>query len=56
MKPINKNEILETLDPQDWEKTRALMHQMVDDAIDYTKTLRDRKIWQPMPDDILGRL
>lgn len=53
MKPINKNEILETLDPQDWEKTRALMHQMVDDAIDFTKTLRDRKIWQPMPDDIL---
>lgn len=53
MKPIETNEILETLDPQDWEKTRALMHQMVDDAIEFTKTLRERKIWQPMPDKIL---
>ncbi|HEX9826805.1 MAG TPA: pyridoxal-dependent decarboxylase [Flavobacteriaceae bacterium] len=53
MKPTETKEILETLDPQDWEKTRQLMHQMVDDAIEFTKTLRDRKIWQPMPDDIL---
>ena len=53
MKPTKTEDILETLDPQDWEKTRELMHQMVDDAIEFTKTLRDRKIWQSMPDDIL---
>jgi aromatic-L-amino-acid decarboxylase len=53
MKSIKTNQVPETLNPQDWEKTRELMHQMVDDAIDFTKTLRDRKIWQPMPDDIL---
>ena len=53
MKPTNTSEILETLDPQDWEKTRSLMHQMVDDAIEFTKTLRDRKIWQPIPDEVL---
>lgn len=53
MKPTEPNKSLETLDPQDWEQTRLLMHKMVDDAIDFTKTLRDRKIWQSMPDEIL---
>ncbi len=53
MKSTETDEILETLDPQDWEKTRALLHQMVDDAIEFTKTLRERKIWQPMPEEIL---
>lgn len=47
------NEILETLDPQDWEQSRQLMHQMVDDAFEFTKNLRDRKIWQSMPNDVL---
>jgi glutamate/tyrosine decarboxylase-like PLP-dependent enzyme len=53
MKPTITKENRETLDPKDWEQTRQLMHQMVDDAIDFTKNLRDRKIWQHMPDDIL---
>ncbi len=43
----------ETLDPKDWEKTRKLMYQMVDDAIDFTANLRDRKIWQEMPREVL---
>ena len=43
----------ETLDPQDWEQSKALMHQMVDDAFDYTKNVRERKIWQEMPDNVL---
>ncbi|WP_347925229.1 aminotransferase class V-fold PLP-dependent enzyme [Pontimicrobium sp. SW4] len=43
----------ETLDPQDWEQSKALMHQMVEDAFDYVKNIRDRKIWQEMPDDVL---
>lgn len=44
----------ETLDPKDWAKARALMHQMVDDAIDYTANIRSKKVWQEMPDDILN--
>lgn len=43
----------ETLDPQDWEQARSLMHQMVDDAIDYITTIRERPIWQEMPADVL---
>lgn len=48
-----QSDSFETLDPQDWEQSKALMHQMVEDAFDYVKNIRDRKIWQEMPDDVL---
>ncbi len=40
----------ETLDPADWEGLRALAHRMLDDALDYQQTLRERPVWQPVPD------
>ena len=46
-------ENFETLDPKDWEKSRALLHQMVDDAIDYLAQVRERPIWQQMPEEVL---
>lgn len=39
----------ETLDPADWAATRALAHQMVDDAIDHLDGVRERPLWQEMP-------
>ena len=42
-----------TLDPKDWEQSKALMHKMVDDAFDYIKNIRSRKIWQSMPEEVL---
>ena len=39
----------ESLDPQDWDEMRALGHRMVDDAIHYLQTVRERPVWQPMP-------
>tara|TARA_R110002073_G_scaffold23229_1_gene79318 strand:- start:6725 stop:8185 length:1461 start_codon:yes stop_codon:yes gene_type:complete len=47
------NDSFETLDPKDWKQSKALMHQMVEDAFDYTKNVRERKIWQEMPDNVL---
>lgn len=41
-----------TLDPADWTATRALAHRMVDDAIDHLGSVRDRPLWQPMPDTV----
>lgn len=41
----------ETLDPQDWEETRTLAHRAIDDAIARLQSLRDRPLWQPMPDE-----
>ena len=49
----NHNDSFETLDPKDWEQSKALMHQMVEDAFNYTKNVRERKIWQEMPDNVL---
>ena len=39
----------ETLDPADWDATRALAHRMMDDMLDWLETVRDRPVWQPMP-------
>lgn len=50
---FSDSDYFETLDPKDWKESKALMHRMVDDAFDYIKNVRDRKIWQEMPKDIL---
>lgn len=42
----------ETLDPPDWEATRTLAHTMVDDIFDYLQTVRERPLWQPIPDEV----
>ncbi len=44
----------ETLDPRDWEEVRALGKQMVDDMIEYLRTVRERPVWQPIPQDLPG--
>jgi aromatic-L-amino-acid decarboxylase len=49
-KADSPDEIEETLDPDDWEATRALAHRMVDDMLDYTRTLRERPPWVHLPD------
>jgi glutamate/tyrosine decarboxylase-like PLP-dependent enzyme len=40
----------ESLDPEDWDSFRALAHQMVDDMLTYSQTVRDRPVWRPIPD------
>jgi aromatic-L-amino-acid/L-tryptophan decarboxylase len=40
------------LDPPDWTEAAALGHRMVDFAITHLAGVRDRPVWQPMPDDI----
>ncbi|WP_114286798.1 pyridoxal phosphate-dependent decarboxylase family protein [Candidatus Halocynthiibacter alkanivorans] len=42
----------ETLDPQDWEALRALSHRIIDEAIEYTRDVRDRPLWQAMPKEV----
>jgi len=36
----------ETLDPEDWESMRTLGHRMLDDMLNYMKTVRERPVWQ----------
>ncbi|NRB53697.1 MAG: amino acid decarboxylase [Saprospiraceae bacterium] len=42
----------QTLDPTNWDEARQLMHQMIDDAVDYLSTIREKPIWQPMPEEV----
>jgi len=37
------------LDPDDWEAFGASAHRMLDDAIEYMRTVRERPAWQPVP-------
>jgi glutamate/tyrosine decarboxylase-like PLP-dependent enzyme len=40
----------ETLDPKDWDALSELAHKMVDESLEYLRTLRERPVWQPMPE------
>lgn len=41
-----------TLDPQNWNDLRQLGHRMVDEMMTYLETVRDRPVWQRMPDAV----
>ena len=43
---------MDGLDPDDWSDLRSLGHRMVDDMIDHLRDLRNRPVWQKLPDDI----
>ena len=42
----------ETLDPKDWESVRALAHRMLDDMLDYMRTVRERPPWRHAPTEV----
>ena len=46
----------ETLDPENWEETRALGHRMLDDMMDYLQAIRERPAWKPIPDSVISQL
>ena len=45
----------ETLDPENWEEMRQLAHRMIDDAMDYLESARERPVWTPVPDQVKER-
>ena len=46
----------ETLDPEDWDEVRRLGHRMVDDVLEYLRTVRERPTWQRPPEAVRARL
>jgi glutamate/tyrosine decarboxylase-like PLP-dependent enzyme len=42
----------ETLDPPDWSRVAELAHLVVDDAVEHLRTVRDRPVWRPMPEEV----
>jgi aromatic-L-amino-acid/L-tryptophan decarboxylase len=45
----------ETLDPHHWDDIRAEGHRMLDDMLDYVANVRERPVWQPIPDAVRSR-
>jgi glutamate/tyrosine decarboxylase-like PLP-dependent enzyme len=43
------------LDPDDWTATREQAHRMLDDVLDHLQTIRERPVWQPMPESARER-
>ena len=43
------------LDPADWKSARAQGHRMLDDIFDYIENIRERPVWQPIPDSVRAR-
>lgn len=46
----------ETLDPTDWESTRALGQQMLDQAFDDLENIRSRPVWRKIPESAKAAL
>ena len=40
------------LDPADWPGTRAQAHAMLNDILDYVEHIRERPVWQPIPEAV----
>jgi aromatic-L-amino-acid/L-tryptophan decarboxylase len=45
------NRPLVSLDPDDWSEARAVAHRMVDDAVAHLSEVRQRTVWQPLPEE-----
>src|SRR5580658_1480117 len=44
-----------SLDPPDWPSFRIEAHRMLDDILDYLQHIRERPVWQPIPEDVRAR-
>lgn len=42
----------DSLDPSDWQAFRLQSHQMLDDMLGYLEHLRERPVWQPIPQEV----
>ena len=45
-----------SLDPENWDAVQVVARRMVDDMLDYQRTVRDRAPWRSMPAEAKARL
>jgi aromatic-L-amino-acid decarboxylase len=53
---MTDTERFETLDPENWDEMRSLAHRMVDDALDYIASNRERPVWTRVPENVATAL
>ena len=46
---------IQTLDPPIGRAFRTQAHRMLDDMLDYTQNIRQRPVWQPIPEEVRER-
>lgn len=46
--PVSGN----SLDPENWDEFRDFAHGVLDDAMDYLANVRERPVWQPVPETV----
>jgi glutamate/tyrosine decarboxylase-like PLP-dependent enzyme len=51
-KPVS---VQASLDPPDWGRFRDQGHRMLDDMVEYLERIRERPVWQPIPDNVRAR-
>lgn len=42
----------ESLDPENWDQMKQLGHRMVDDMMEYLRSVRERPVWSPIPEEL----
>ena len=42
----------DSLDPENWQTFREQGHRMLDDIFDYLEHIRERPVWQPIPEEV----
>ncbi len=52
MKSGTSTTIEETLDPDDWKEMASFAHKVVDGAVEHIRNVRNRPVWQDMPDEV----
>jgi aromatic-L-amino-acid/L-tryptophan decarboxylase len=56
MTALNFSENPPELEPADWDEFRRAAHAALDDAIAYLHSVRERPVWQPVPDAVKAAL
>lgn len=46
----------ENLDPENRDELKKLGHKMLEDSLDYLKSVRNRPVWQAMPEEVKSEL
>lgn len=52
---IREKPLEASLDPENWDELRTLGHRMLDDMLDHVANVRQRPVWQLIPDAIRER-
>ncbi|MGA2814540.1 MAG: pyridoxal-dependent decarboxylase, partial [Candidatus Acidiferrum sp.] len=54
--PATVPDVNASLDPVDWQVFRTQAHGMLEDILGYLENIRERPVWQPLPDQVRSKI